>query len=190
MGLAEQKKAIKLCFLLAICTLLMSELLFLTQTTSLPLTILMLTLFFLGFSLLEGFLPSLVSRAAPKTQKGGALGIYSCAQFLGIFAGGMLGGFLYGYLDVQGIYFFCIFLCFLWLTFAFSMQSPPRLTSHLLTLSDRNKTKWAAILSTIENTPEVIEVGYITAQCTFHIKMHDTPSAMRGFLQLKETVES
>jgi MFS family permease len=55
-----------------------------------------LTAFFIGFNFLEASLPSMVSRAAPEAGRGGALGTYSTAQFIGLFAGGLGGGALSG----------------------------------------------------------------------------------------------
>jgi hypothetical protein len=52
------------------------------------------TLFFVGFSGLEPILPSLVSKAAPESAYGTALGVYNTAQFLGSFAGGSVAGAL------------------------------------------------------------------------------------------------
>jgi MFS family permease len=51
-----------------------------------------LTAFFVGFNYLEASLPSMVSRAAPAATRGSALGTYATAQFIGMFAGGVLGG--------------------------------------------------------------------------------------------------
>ncbi len=51
-----------------------------------------LTAFFAGFNFLEASLPSMVSRAAPAASRGSALGTYATAQFIGMFAGGVLGG--------------------------------------------------------------------------------------------------
>jgi MFS family permease len=51
-----------------------------------------LTAFFVGFNYLEASLPSMVSRAAPAASRGSALGTYATAQFIGMFAGGVLGG--------------------------------------------------------------------------------------------------
>ena len=190
MGLAERLHKVKRYFLYAIVVLLCSEALFLMHAPSQSLAILTLSLFFIGFTLLESFLPSLVSRSAPTAQKGGALGIYSCAQYLGIFAGGTMGGFLYGYLKTAGVYFFCIFLCLLWLSFAISMSPPRRLITHLLQLHATKRTDWAATLATIQTNPEVLEVHYAQETHTFYLKMHDTPLAARCLHQLKETVES
>jgi len=53
-----------------------------------------LVVFFAGFNALEAKLPALVSRAVPSGARGLATGIFSSTQFLGMFAGGSLGGFL------------------------------------------------------------------------------------------------
>jgi len=63
-----------------------------------------LTLFFIGFNFLEASLPSMVSRAAPESGRGGALGTYSTAQFIGMFAGGLGGGALSGALGYTAIF--------------------------------------------------------------------------------------
>lgn len=61
-----------------------------------PLMVLIIggVLFFSGFCSLEPILPSLITKAAPKTVYGTALGTYSSLQFLGNFAGGAAAGFL------------------------------------------------------------------------------------------------
>ena len=51
-----------------------------------------LVLFFAGFTALETILPALVSIFAPISLRGTAMGIFSSAQFLGGFTGGVLGG--------------------------------------------------------------------------------------------------
>jgi MFS family permease len=53
-----------------------------------------LWVFFIGFTVLEALFPSFVSIVAPKRSKGMALGVYSSFQFLGIFCGGLMGGWL------------------------------------------------------------------------------------------------
>ena len=55
------------------------------------------TLFYIGFTGLEPILPSLVSKAAPGTAYGTALGFYNTAQFLGSTVGGSLAGALANY---------------------------------------------------------------------------------------------
>jgi MFS family permease len=77
-----------------------------------------LWLFFTAFTLLEALLPSAVSTLAPAHCKGMALGINSCCQFLGIFLGGIIGGWLYGYAHVSGVLLACVLLTSIWLLLA------------------------------------------------------------------------
>ena len=75
-------------------------------SVSLALLGLGLVLFFTGFTALETILPALVSIFAPTSLRGTAMGIFSSAQFLGVFAGGALGGnalHLGGALGLMGV---------------------------------------------------------------------------------------
>tara|TARA_B110000285_G_C15136003_1_gene626975 strand:+ start:3124 stop:4308 length:1185 start_codon:yes stop_codon:yes gene_type:complete len=56
--------------------------------------------FFVGFNYLEATLPALVSNVAPTERRGAAMGIYSASQFLGLFAGGSVGGLLIALTDI------------------------------------------------------------------------------------------
>src|SRR5262249_8083395 len=114
-GIAERKRQLKPFFILGIAAIAVSEVLLLAAPTNLTVTSLGICLFFGGFSLLEAFLPSLISRTAPAARKGSALGIYSCSQFFGIFIGGVLGGWFYGQWHFSGVYLLCLALALLWL---------------------------------------------------------------------------
>ena len=74
-----------------------------------------LWLFFTAFNSLEATLPSWVSKFAPPGCKGTALGMYSSAQFLGLFLGGLVGGWLDGYYGMVAVLLFCIILTAVWL---------------------------------------------------------------------------
>lgn len=65
--------------------------------------------FFAAFQFLEASLPTQVARLAPPARKGSALGGYACFQFLGLFLGGSVGGWLLqtGVPHLLGI---CVFL--------------------------------------------------------------------------------
>lgn len=69
--------------------------------------------FFAAFNFLEASLPALVSRIASAQQKGSALSIYSFAQFLGIFAGGVAGGFALEKLGHKSVSIGCFLLAML-----------------------------------------------------------------------------
>lgn len=70
--------------------------------------------FFTLFNILEASLPSLVSKLSPPHCRGTALGIYSSAQFLGLFIGGIAGGWCDASYGMVGILGFCVALAFTW----------------------------------------------------------------------------
>lgn len=59
------------------------------------------SMFLVSFIILETILPSIVSKGAPEGKRGISLGIYTTFQFLGVFLGGSLSGFVLNYLDVR-----------------------------------------------------------------------------------------
>ncbi len=63
-----------------------------------------LTLFFAGFNFLEASLPSMISRAAPVSNKGAALGTYATGQFVGTFLGGLGGGVAASLFGTHGVF--------------------------------------------------------------------------------------
>lgn len=80
-----------------------------------------LVIFFAAFNVLEAKLPALVSRAAPPGARGAATGIYSSVQFLGIFAGGALGGAVAQFAGTQAVLAGCLALALAWLAAAWKM---------------------------------------------------------------------
>jgi MFS family permease len=73
-----------------------------------------LALFFGGFNFLEAGLPSRLSGLADDAVRGASLGVFSTAQFLGIFTGGLLGGrFLAS--GTPAVFVLCALLAATWL---------------------------------------------------------------------------
>ena len=52
-----------------------------------------LAIFFAGFNFLEAGLPARLSMKAAGDVRGASLGVFSSTQFLGAFAGGIIGGY-------------------------------------------------------------------------------------------------
>ncbi len=77
-----------------------------------------LSVFFIAFCVLEASLPSLVSKVAPSSQRGTALGIFSSLQFMGIFIGGAVGGWIQQRFNVAAVLSFCAVLVGMWLIYA------------------------------------------------------------------------
>ena len=71
-------------------------------------------LFFAAFNFLEAFLPARVSSIAADDNRGTALGVYSTIQFLGIFLGGLIGGYCYGEWGIQAVFMVCGAISIIW----------------------------------------------------------------------------
>ena len=81
--------------------------------------------FFVAFNVLEALLPSLVSRLAPAYARGTAIGLYNTTQTLGLFFGGLLGGWLAKNFGTGAVYVSCALLSLLWLLAALGMRPLP-----------------------------------------------------------------
>ncbi len=89
-----------------------------------------LLIFFTGFNILEASLPSLVSRIAPASAKGLALGIYNTAQALGLFAGGALGGVIVSTWGYEAVFVFAAIVLAAWWLVALGMREVPVASSN------------------------------------------------------------
>lgn len=83
-----------------------------------------LVLFFSGFNIMEASLPSLVTKTAPAGSRGTATGIYSSSQFLGIFAGGVVGGWVHQVAGTAAVSLFAAAVAIAWLLVAATMRGP------------------------------------------------------------------
>jgi len=160
--IAERKQAMKAVFNGAIVALIIATLLFL-QSGSLWMTLLALTLFFTGFNLLEASLPSLITKVAPATQKGTAMGVYSSSQFLGAFAGGVIGGYAHQTWGFQGVHLTVLAALVLWLLIALTMKKPGYLSTYLLKVQNVSIEQLLAVEGVVEVTliDDEIESGQV-----------------------------
>ena len=91
--------------------------------------------FFVAFNVLEALLPSLVSRVAPAQGRGVAIGVYNTTQTLGVFFGGLLGGWVAGNFGARAVFAACAGLAALWLAAAAGMRSAPAPVNQLSSLT-------------------------------------------------------
>ena len=91
---AEKKKKLKKMFLFSISLIILSFVIFLFGYHSKAGLIAGLTIFFIGFNLLEPIMPSIMTRFAKNKTRGTSSGVFSMSQFMGAFAGGLSGGIL------------------------------------------------------------------------------------------------
>jgi MFS family permease len=111
--------------MIAAIALLMAVELALSVADSVPSYALAMLAFFVAFNVLEALLPSLVSRLAPAYARGTAIGVYNTTQTLGLFFGGLAGGWLAKNHGTAAVYVSCALLSLLWLLAALGMKPLP-----------------------------------------------------------------
>ena len=123
---AERKDKMRPIFLAAVALLVVVQSGLLLYSQSLWALALWLVLFFIAFNVLEATLPSLVSRTAPPSAKGAALGVYNTTQAMGLFVGGAVGGYVAQNFGDNAVFAACTGLVLVWLVVANSMNFPQR----------------------------------------------------------------
>jgi MFS family permease len=116
-----------------------------------------LVAFFTAFNIMEAMLPSLVTKTAPADAKGTATGVYSSAQFLGIFVGGAGGGWALSAGGTGGVLLFALGLALLWLVVAATMRRPGRYRSYLARCGRLARSEAGALASRLRSAPGVVE---------------------------------
>ena len=116
-----------------------------------------LVCFFTAFNVMEAMLPSLVTKAAPADAKGTATGVYSSAQFLGIFAGGAGGGWAWSIGGVTGVLVFALAVALVWLALATTMRRPGRYRSYLARCGRLARSEAGALAARLSAAPGVVE---------------------------------
>jgi predicted MFS family arabinose efflux permease len=94
----------------------------------------LLVAFFAAFNVLEALLPSLVSRIAPAHARGTAIGIYNTTQTLGLFCGGLMGGWVAGRFGPTAVFGACAALALGWLVVAAGMRPVNRIAGESFTM--------------------------------------------------------
>ncbi len=74
-----------------------------------------LVVYFGGFNFLEAGLPARLSVLADEELRGASLGVFSSAQFLGAFSGGLIGGRFLHEGRPSDVFFVCVLLAAIWL---------------------------------------------------------------------------
>ena len=77
----------------------------------------------MAFNALEALLPSLIAKTAASDKRGLAMGFYSSSQFLGAFAGGTIGGWIYNTFGLNSVFLFTTFIALIWWLISLSMNT-------------------------------------------------------------------
>ncbi|QDC48066.1 MFS transporter [Candidatus Methylopumilus universalis] len=148
--LSEKFNRAKLVFISSIFLMLIAQLMFGILINVFWGLVASLFVYFVAFNVLEASLPSLISKIAPPSAKGTAIGVYNTCQSLGVFFGGLLGGFL---ADVGGsfsVFSFCAILMTLWVGFALSMKAPPAIKTLMFMIQNKSLLKSPKQLAVVQ----------------------------------------
>ena len=121
-----------------------------------------LTFYFVAFNVLEASLPSLVTKIAPASAKGTALGVYNTSQALGLFVGGVAGGLLSNHFGAGAVFEFGAVLIGVWLYLAYGMKTPPavkNLMFHISALTIEEAQRLERELSAVKGVAEATVIA-------------------------------
>lgn len=130
-----------------------------------------ITMFFAGFNVMEASLPSLITKTAPPDAKGTATGIYSSAQFLGIFIGGVLGGSALQEAGTTGVFVLTGAIALLWLALAATMRQPSYLTTRLVRIGDSHAFDAETLAAKLRHVPGVADAVVIAEDRLAYLKI-------------------
>lgn len=131
---ADRRNAARPVLLGAVALLALAEAGFAAAGTQLVVLALLLLAFFTAFNVLEALIPSLVSRIAPAGARGAALGVYNTAQTLGLFCGGLAGGWIAARHGPAAVFGVCAALSLGWLALAAGMRPVNRIGGDSFTM--------------------------------------------------------
>lgn len=121
---AERYRRMKSVLVSSVAALAASQLMLAVGGRDMYVLLAALVVFFSGFNIMEASLPSLVTRTAPAGATGTATGIYSSSQFLGIFVGGVIGGWVHQAAGAAAVFLFGSAVAVVWLLIAATMRGP------------------------------------------------------------------
>ena len=167
----EKRGKLKLVFVAAVATMLVAQLLFASSIHYFWGIIASLSVYFIAFNVLEASLPSIISKLAPAASKGTAIGVYNTSQSLGIFVGGVSGGYLSHYYGFASVFLFCSVLMALWLLFALSMKAPPAIKNWMYHVQEISAARARQLSERLAALPGVREVVVLADEAMVIIKV-------------------
>jgi len=167
---AEKLRKAQLVFRVAVVMLVLAEI-GLAWSDSYLAAFVMLVLFFGAFNFLEAILPAAVTRIAPAAMKGTAMGLFSSAQFIGAFAGGLLGGVLLGKGDYATTFAWLAGILCLWFVVALTMQAPKYLASKIVSLKELGEDELEHFVELASSLAGVHEVSVYEIDRVAYLKV-------------------
>jgi MFS family permease len=168
---AERHRRMKTVLVAAVGALAVSQLMLAVGGHDVYVLIVAMTLFFAGFNVMEASLPSLVTKTAPSGSTGTATGIYSSSQFLGIFVGGVAGGWVNQTDGTVGVFILAGALAVLWLFVAGTMRRPSHFATRVVRVGDCSKADADRLSARLRQVPGVADALVIPEEGLAYLKV-------------------
>jgi MFS family permease len=133
--------------------------------------VLCLVLFFAAFNFLEASLPSLISQMAPAQRRGTAMGVYSTCQFLGIFLGGLCGGWIHGSFGTAAVFPLAGSIGALWLLVSMRMRFARHLVSRMVKVEVKSEDEAKEMGSHLARLAGVSEAVVVAGDGVAYLKV-------------------
>lgn len=173
MIIAIKKQKEKQMFSAAVALLTLSLFLFWALPSSIMTLAMLVFMFFTAFNYLEATMPSILSRMAPAGVKGSVMGIYSSSQFLGAFAGGILGGFIASEFNEQSIFMAMALFSVVWLVLSLGMKPLKKSKAYSFATNIATDEQAKAVAEKLAAMPGVVEAIIMHDEAVAYLKLDD-----------------
>ena len=168
---AEKYRHMKGVFVSAVAALVISQIMLYFGAGNSLVLLAALVVFFSAFNVMEAILPSLITKVAPAHVKGTAMGLYSSLQFLGIFIGGIVGGFAHQRGGNTAVFVLSALLALIWLLVAAGMAQPSFVTSRLIPIAENQAADAEALANKLRQVPGVVEAVIVADENLAYLKV-------------------
>jgi MFS family permease len=168
---AEKHRRMKAVFVGAVAALVISQAMLGFGASNVFILLAALLVFFSAFNVMEASLPSLITKAAPTAAKGTAMGVYSSLQFIGIFSGGVIGGYANQHWGSGGVFALMALLALIWLLAAATMAQPRYLTTRLVPIAAVRAGEAETLAARLRQVPGVAEAEVIADERLAYLKV-------------------
>jgi MFS family permease len=168
---AEKYRHMKGVFVSAVAALVMSQIMLYFGACNSLVLLAALAAFFSAFNVMEAMLPSLITKVAPAHVKGTAMGLYSSLQFLGIFIGGIVGGFAHQRGGSTAVFVLTALLALIWLLVAAGMAQPSFVTTRLIPIAANQAADAEALANKLRQVPGVVEAVIVVDENLAYLKI-------------------
>jgi len=169
--IAEKYQKIKTMLIVSIVVLFVAQVTFANNHSNLYPMMFAFLLFFIGFNFMEAVLPSLVAKYSNVNTKGTAMGVFSTAQFSGIFVGGILGGYVATQWGKDAVFYMGAAIAFIWFFVATTLPKPVFYKAKTVHLRDEHLVNPSQTASTLMQISGIKEVAIAPEEGAAYLKV-------------------